>query len=87
MSLDEYLELLDWTGRQLVSGKRGTIPAELEPILMRLGIPLGSWIDLTQNFGRLFERIAGGCPAVSSARQRRTGRPFRCRNARLLGAR
>jgi hypothetical protein len=86
LSLDEYLSLLDWTGRQLANGKRGVVPAHLEPILVRLGIPTGTWLDLAQNFGRLFERIAGGCPAVSRARQRRTGRPFRCRNARLLGA-
>jgi hypothetical protein len=84
LSLDEYLELLDWTGRQLADGKRGVIPGHLEPILERLDIPTGSWLDLAQNFGRLFERIAGGCH--SQARQRRNGRPFRCRNARLLGA-
>jgi hypothetical protein len=33
MSLNEYLTLLDWTGRQLVPGKRGAIPTHLGSIL------------------------------------------------------
>jgi hypothetical protein len=69
MSLHEYLELLDWTGRQMAAGKRGAMPAELEPILVRLGIPADDCLDLTQNFGRLFQRVAGGCPALERERQ------------------
>ncbi len=33
----EYLELLDWTGRQVKEGKRGKIPPHLANILERLG--------------------------------------------------
>jgi hypothetical protein len=36
MSLNHYLELLDWTGRQLRAGTRGAIPAHLTPILGRI---------------------------------------------------
>lgn len=36
LGLDDYLKLLDWTGRQVVAGKRGAIPADLAPILERL---------------------------------------------------
>jgi hypothetical protein len=32
----QYLDLLDWTGRQHAMGKRGAIPASLAPILERL---------------------------------------------------
>jgi hypothetical protein len=38
MSFGEYLDLLDWTGRQLRDDKRGAIPQELAPILQRLHI-------------------------------------------------
>jgi hypothetical protein len=31
MGVEDYLELLDWTGRQTVAGKTGTIPAHLAP--------------------------------------------------------
>ncbi|MBS0267301.1 MAG: hypothetical protein JSS02_35580, partial [Planctomycetes bacterium] len=36
MSLGDYLQLLDWTGRQLAKGKKGRIPDSIEPILQRL---------------------------------------------------
>jgi REP element-mobilizing transposase RayT len=86
MSVAEYLELLDWTGRQLVAGKRGSIPAQLSPILSRLGIEAPSWLELASNFGRLYHRVAGGCSAVHRERTRHTARPFRCGHARLLGS-
>jgi hypothetical protein len=63
MSLDEYLQLLDWTGRQMRSDKRGAIPAELPPILDRLQIRSETWLTLITNFPRLFRRAAGH-PAV-----------------------
>jgi hypothetical protein len=36
MPVEHYLELLDWTGRQLAAGKRGAIPAHLAPSGCRL---------------------------------------------------
>jgi len=59
MRLDQYLELLDWTGRQVRQDKRGAIPGGLAPILERLQLPGERWLDLVTNFGRLFRRSAG----------------------------
>ena len=59
MSLDQYLELLDWTGRQLRQDKRGAIPGKLAPILERIGLPGEAWLHLVTDFGRLFRRSAG----------------------------
>ncbi len=36
MTLDDYLKLLDWTGRQIRLDKTGRIPAECAPVLERL---------------------------------------------------
>jgi hypothetical protein len=38
LTLAEYLQLLDWTGRQLKPGKRGAIPKNSPPILDRLNL-------------------------------------------------
>ena len=71
MPLWKYLELLDWTGRQLHANKRGVIPSHLLPILDRLGIDSTSWCDLVKNFGKLFKRAAGrlDSPATEAARR------------------
>ena len=38
--LDDYLQLVDWTGRILRDDKRGSISESLPPILERLNIPV-----------------------------------------------
>ncbi len=71
MSLAQYLELLDWTGRQLRSKQRGSIPAELAPILERLGMDTGAWCDLVNKFGKLFKRAAGSAARLATEAARR----------------
>ena len=68
MSLQSYLQLLDWTGRQLRrDGKRGRIPSELEPILQRIGLSSDLWCDVVSRFGKIFQRAAGRPSSLSQA--------------------
>jgi len=48
-SFTDYLELVDWTGRQLRANKRGYIDNSLPPILERLRISKLDWLSVTQN--------------------------------------
>ena len=73
MSLDDYLTLLDWTGRQLRDDKRGAIPDELRPILERLAINADTWLDTVTCFGRWFHRAVGRMSSMA-ARANRSGR-------------
>jgi REP element-mobilizing transposase RayT len=59
MSVAQYVELLDWTARQIVRGKRGSTPASARPVLERLGISGPTWCTLVKQFGRLFYAVAG----------------------------
>ena len=59
LKLDEYLGLLDWTGRQIRQGKSGSIPTSLSPILDRLKIQPTGWVEVVTNFGRWFKYAAG----------------------------
>ena len=56
---EQYLSLLDWTGREARRDKRGSIPAELAPILERLQIAEEQWFQTVLNFGRTFRTAAG----------------------------
>ena len=82
MSLSEYLQLLDWTGRQIARGHGGTIPPHLPPLLSRLGIAEPHWLPLVTGFGRLFHRVAGAPRSLARLNKRRTFRPGQ---AKLLG--
>ncbi|OUS13749.1 transposase [Gammaproteobacteria bacterium 53_120_T64] len=57
--LSDYLELVDWTGRQLRSGKRGSIDKNTPAILARLGIQSDNWLTLSSQFEGRFGRIVG----------------------------
>jgi len=70
MSLDEYLELLDWTGRQFRIDKRGAIPAACAPILDRLDCSEDTWFDLVKNF----RNEAGSLLSVRAFRSKRRER-------------
>jgi len=59
MTLQSYLELLDWTGRQLRAGTLGVIPQGLESILDRLQVSAESWLETVAQFGRRFHRAVG----------------------------
>lgn len=59
MTLDDYLRLVDWTGRQVRRDRKGAIPVDTAPILDRLQISGESWLELITDFCRLFRRAAG----------------------------
>ncbi len=86
LSLPQYLELLDWTGRQIHAQKRGRIPAKLAPILNRIGINSSEWCDLVVKFGKLFKRAAGSVEQLSSEASRRGQRYLQAPGAGLLSA-
>lgn len=59
MTLDQFLTLLDWSGRQLRTDKRGAIPADLAPILQRLEVDVDFWLLNVERFGHLYSTAAG----------------------------
>ena len=71
MSFAEYLNLLDWTGRQLRADKRGAIPQDLAPILERMQISGEGWMQLMGQFSRLFRRAAGRPQSMQREREQR----------------
>ena len=56
---DVYLKLVDWTGRKIKQGKRGSIPKEIAPILQRLEVNDLEWVDGVEHYGKRFYRVVG----------------------------
>ena len=65
-----YIELLDWTARQIRSDKRGATPTSAAPIFERLGISSQVWCELVKDFGGLFYAVAGKPHEIDSRRSR-----------------
>ena len=57
--LNDYLELVDWTGRAIRSDKSGSIPAHLEPVLQRLQLQPATWMAQQSHFGKRYFLVAG----------------------------
>ena len=55
----DYLELVDWTGRQIREDKKGAIDSDLPAILERLEIDEDQWLYMTQNFESSFKTLVG----------------------------
>ncbi len=57
--LEDYLALVDWTGRAIREGKRGSIDDRLPPIIVRLNIDADAWQLAMQPKGNVFGRAMG----------------------------
>ena len=65
--LNDYLELVDWSGRILREDKKGAIPGELPAVLQRLQLDTRNWCYLTRNFEHPFKHLVGAAQHVRSA--------------------
>lgn len=67
LSLEEYLRVLDATGREIRADKKGFIPPELAPILTRLAIRGERWAEAVTDYDRRFYRVVGRAEEVGAA--------------------
>ena len=67
MKFVDYLQLLEWTGRQLRLGKRGAIPKDLAPILERLAIREDMFVDALVSLDERFGCVLGGPTDLAAA--------------------
>jgi len=66
LDLDNYLALVDWTGRAEHLNKRGSIPNHLAPILSRLALSESSWLQSQNQFGMRYCLAVGSTERVKA---------------------
>jgi len=66
-SLEDYLTLVDQTGRVIREDKRGFIDNQCASILNRLGLDEETWLANTQHFHTRFKCVAGNQAAMQQA--------------------
>ncbi|MCU7866021.1 MAG: transposase [Candidatus Thiodiazotropha sp. (ex Lucinoma borealis)] len=65
--INDYLALVDWTGRAILEHKRGHIPGNQPPILERLQIDPKHWLYMSQHFESRFKGLVGASHALKAA--------------------
>ena len=57
--LEDYLELIDLTGRVIREDKRGSLDISLAPILQRINITSEQWLEVSTGFEKHFKSAVG----------------------------
>jgi REP element-mobilizing transposase RayT len=65
-SLQDYLELVDWTGRAIRDDKKGAIPNELQPVMQRLGVELETWLTSIKHDNRDYFSVLGALDRIKT---------------------
>jgi len=66
-NLVDYLQLVDWTGRQIRHDKSGAIPSNAVPVLERLSISPKHWVYLCSHFESHFKGLVGSAHSLKQA--------------------
>ncbi len=69
----QYLELTEWTGSAVRSGKKGTIPEGTPSILYSLGLNKQKWVKQITTYDKRFKGVVGSIEAIRQY-SLRTGR-------------
>ncbi len=65
--LEDYIKLVDWSGRIIRAGKRGYISNSHPPIIDRLDIAPETWINLVTQFENRFKGLVGSAKQLKRA--------------------
>jgi len=72
---DEYLKILDWTGRQIRKDKPGVISEDIRPLLESLELDAGEWVETVRKYRKRFGLMAGTVEHIREAAER-TGKAW-----------
>ncbi len=67
--LNDYLRLVDWTGRAIRVDKKGAIPSELAPILERIGLNPDAWLKSIKYYNRDYFSVLGAIDRIKAYAQ------------------
>jgi hypothetical protein len=68
-SLQDHLELVDWTGHVISDDKKGSIPKELLPIMRRLGVESETWLTSIKHYYRDYFSVLGALGRIKTFAQ------------------
>ncbi|MFT4564236.1 MAG: putative transposase [Gammaproteobacteria bacterium] len=76
-NLQNYLGLVDWTGRCVRHGQRGSIVEDLPQILTQLGTVVDEWLATVTEAQARYELVTGSPEKMKTHAESRGGRSYR----------
>ena len=70
ISFKDYLRLLEWTARQLRSGRLQNIPQDVEALLDRLKVNEEAWLDTFERYDQVFCHAVGTPVSLAKVAER-----------------
>jgi hypothetical protein len=70
VSLEDYVRLLKWTAKQLKSGRRDTIPADLTAVLDHFEVQQDHWLETVEQYESLFGHAVGRADSLTAVAER-----------------
>jgi REP element-mobilizing transposase RayT len=67
--LNDYLRLVDWTGRAIREDKKGAIPSDLAPILERVGLNPDAWVTSISHYNNNYFSVLGAIDRIKAYAQ------------------
>jgi hypothetical protein len=67
--LNDYLRLVDWTGRAIRENKKGAIPNDLAPILERIGLNPDAWLKSVSHYNKNYFSVLGAIDRIKAFAQ------------------
>jgi hypothetical protein len=59
LPLKDYIELVEWTGKMIISPTKGAIPKQISQTLALLNVKQENWIVQVQNYETRYYRFVG----------------------------
>jgi hypothetical protein len=85
--LNDYLRLVDWTGRAIRENKKGAIPNDLAPILERIGLNPDAWLESVSHYSKNYYSVLGAIDRIKAFAQVQKKRWHRGQRAVINGYR
>jgi REP element-mobilizing transposase RayT len=59
MSLKDYIELVEWTGKSIIHPNKHAMPSNIQSSLHRLNLQQAHWLKQIENFGKHYCHVVG----------------------------
>ena len=81
ISVEEYVQLVEWTGRSIIYPKKGSIPSNLPSVFERYRLKQKNWLDQITNYAVNYYYFVGHITKISKKAEQLNVRSLRGSNA------